>query len=201
MKQEESLRIKEQLKIQKKQFENNKLEQEQFTMSTPDFGYACTCTNLMILVQYIYVGTNIAEIPLMLKNEGAFPWPKNLTKLVFEKKYPIKGKDVVLNSLNPGQEQQFIVKIEGLGNLPEGEYQAGVYFNIRGSNCGNMMKMKIIIIKKEVDPKIKYMNEIKRFRDEYNLTEAEYSDDDLYNILESNSFNFEEAYNCIIGGF
>ena len=170
-------------------------------MSTPDFGYACTCTNLMILAQYIYVGTNIAEIPLMLKNEGAFPWPKNLTKLVFEEKYPIKGKDVVLNSLNPGQEQKFIVKIEGLGNLPEGEYQAGVYFNIKGKNCGNMMKMKIIIIKKEVDPKIKYMNEIKRFRDEYTLSEEEHSDDELYNILESNSFNFEEAYNCIIGCF
>ena len=201
MKQQENLRIKEQLKIQKKQFENEKLEQEQFTMSTPDFGYACTCTNLMILVQYIYVGTNIAEIPLMLKNEGAFAWPKNLTKLVFEKKYPIKGKDVVLNSLNPGQEQKFIVKIEGLGNLPEGEYKAGVYFNIRGSNCGNMMKMKIIIIKKEVDPKIKYKNEIKRFRDEYNLTEVEYSDDDLYGILESNNFDFEETYKSIVGGF
>ena len=201
MKQQENLRIKEQLKIQKKQFENEKLEQEQFTMSTPDFGYACTCTNLMILVQYIYVGTNIAEIPLMLKNEGAFAWPKNLTKLVFEKKYPIKGKDVELNSLNPGQEQKFIVKIEGLGNLPEGEYKAGVYFNIRGSNCGNMMKMKIIIIKKEVDPKIKYKNEIKRFRDEYNLTEVGYSDDELYEILESHNFNFEEAFKCIAGGF
>ena len=201
MKQQENLRIKEQLKIQKKQFENEKLEQEQFTMSTPDFGYACTCTNLMILVQYIYVGTNTADIPLMLKNEGAFAWPKNLTKLVFEKKYPIKGKDVVLNSLNPGQEQKFIVKIEGLGNLPEGEYKAGVYFNIRGSNCGNMMKMKIIIIKKEVDPKIKYKNEIKRFRDEYNLTEVEYSDDDLYGILESNNFDFEETYKSIVGGF
>ena len=199
LKEKEDKKRKEQLKIQKKQFENDKLKQETFIMSTPDLRFACTCTNLMILQQYIYEGTDCAEIPLMLKNEGSFVWPKNFTKLVFEKKYNIKGKNVELNGLEPGQEEQYIAKIEGLGNLPVGEYETGVYFNIKGSNCGNMMKIKIFIIKKDVDPKIKYKNEIKRFRDEYDLKKEEYSDDEIYDILESNDFDLEKAFKCLAG--
>ena len=199
LKEEKDNKRKELLKIQKKQLEKDKLKQDKFIMSTPDLRFACTCTNLMILQQYIYVGTDFAEIPLMLKNEGSFIWPKNLTKLVFEKKYKIKGKNVELNALEPGQEEKYIVKIEGLGNLPVGEYETGVYFNIKGGNCGNMMKMKIIIINKEVDPKIKYKNEIQRFRDEYNLKDEEYSDDEIFNILESNDFDLESAFKCIVG--
>ena len=153
----------------------------------------------MILQQYIYMGTDTAEMTLMLKNSGAYYWPPNKTKIVFDKKCEIKGEDSLLNSLRPGEEQKCVVKIGGLKNLPVGEYETGVYFNIRGKNCGNMMKMKIIIIKRDVEPKIKYKNEIKRFRDEYTLKEDEYSDEDLYSILESNDFNLEKAFRCIIG--
>ena len=147
------------------------------------------------------MGTDTAEMTLMLKNSGAYYWPPNKTKIVFDKKCEIKGEDSLLNSLRPGEEQKCVVKIGGLKNLPVGEYETGVYFNIRGKNCGNMMKMKIIIIKRDVEPKIKYKNEIKRFRDEYNLTEEEYSDDELYGNLESNNFDFEETYKSIVGGF
>ena len=168
-------------------------------MSSPDLGYVCTCTNLMILQQYIYVGTDFAEIPLMLKNEGSYDWPQNKTKIVFDKKYEIKGNDVLLNSIKPGAEQQITVKIEGLKNLPVGEYETGVYFNIKGKNCGDIMKMKIIIINKEVDPKIKYKNILKQFRGEYNLEEGEYPDDDLIDILLSNNLDLEKAFMCLIG--
>ena len=206
MKKEEDAKTLEQTNNEKKKLDFDKLKKDQFdkpklkyTMSSPNLGYACTCTNLMVLRQYIYVGTDFAEIPLMLKNDGLYDWPSGQTKLIFEKKFKIKGKNVVLNSIEPGQEQQCIVKIEGLGQLPVGEYETGVYFNINGFNCGNLMKMKINIIKKEGDPKIKYQELINQFRNEYTLSEEEYSDDDLYSILESNSFNLEKAFKCIIG--
>ena len=206
MKKEEDAKTLAQTNNEKKKLDFDKLKKDQFdkpklkyTMSSPNLGYACTCTNLMVLRQYIYVGTDFAEIPLMLKNDGLYDWPSGQTKLIFEKKFKIKGKNVVLNSIEPGQEQQCIVKIEGLGKLPVGEYETGVYFNINGFNCGNLMKMKINIIKKEGDPKIKYQELINQFRNEYSLSEAEYSDDDLYSILESNSFNLEEAFKCIFG--
>ena len=107
--------------------------------------------------------------------------------------------NVLLNSIKPGAEQQCTVKIEGLKNLPVGEYETGVYFNIKGWNCGDIMKMKIIIINKEVDPKIKYKNTLKQFRGEYNLEEGEYPDDDLIDILLSNNLDLEKAFMCLIG--
>ena len=206
LKQEEAAKKNEPQKITPKaKIEINKLKKEQFnempkefTMSSRDFGYACTCTNALILQQFIYAGTDIAEIPLLLKNNGLYRWPPN-TKLVFEKKFKIFGKDVILDSLEPKQEKKFIVKIEGLKDLPLGEYEAGAYFNIKDRNHGNMIKMKITVIKREVEPKIKYKKEIDRFRDEYGLKEEEYSDDDLYDILLSNDFNLEKAFMCLIG--
>ena len=206
LKQEEAAKKNEPQKITPKaKIKINKLKKEQFnempkefTMSTRDFGYACTCTNALILQQFIYAGTDIAEIPLLLKNNGLYRWPPN-TKLVFEKKFKIFGKDVILDSLEPKQEKKFIVKIEGLKDLPLGEYEAGAYFNIKDRNHGNMIKMKITVIKREVEPKIKYKKEIDRFRDEYGLKEEEYSDDDLYDILLSNDFNLEKAFMCLIG--
>ena len=206
LKQEEAAKKNEPQKITPKaKIEINKLKKEQFnempkefTMSSRDFGYACTCTNALILQQFIYAGTDIAEIPLLLKNNGLYRWPPN-TKLVFEKKFKIFGKDVILDSLEPKQEKKFIVKIEGLKDLPLGEYEAGAYFNIKDRNYGNMIKMKITVIKREVEPKIKYKKEIDRFRDEYGLKEEEYSDDDLYDILLSNDFNLEKAFMCLIG--
>ena len=62
-----------------------------------DFSYECT--NVSSLQQYVYQGIDTAEMPLMLKNTGLSPWPPNSTKIIFDKNYEIKGKDVELNSL------------------------------------------------------------------------------------------------------
>ena len=153
----------------------------------------------MILQQYVYQGTESTKIPLILKNTGLFPWPPNATKLIFDKNYQIRGKTVNLNSLDKNEEQQCDVTIEGLGQLPVGEYESGVYLNINGINIGKMIKMKVIIKEKENDPIDQYIETIKKFRTEYNLDENEYSNDDLYNILMSNEFDFEKAFMCIIG--
>ena len=205
MKKEKNEKIFQALDEQKKQFQFDKHKKDglnktklRYTMTNPNLGYSCICKNLMILQQYIYVGMDVAEIPLILKNDGFFDWPPN-SKLVFDKNFPIKGGDALLNPLKKGEEQKCIVKITGLGKLTEGEYETGVYFNIKGKNCGDMMKMKIIIIKKEIEPKIKYKEAIDHFREEYNLQKDEYSDDDICSILENNSFDFETAFMSLIG--
>ena len=133
-------------------------------------------------------------MPLMLKNTGLSPWPPNSTKLIFDKNYEIKGKDVELNSLQKNEEQQCIVKIEGLGNLPIGEYETGVYLNINGVNIGKMLKMKVIIKEKGIDPIDQHIEIIKRFRNEYCLDENDFSNDDLYKILLKNDFHFDKAF-------
>ena len=134
----------------------------------------------------------------MLKNIGLYSWPSNATKLIFDKNCQIKGKTVELKSLDVNEEQQCNVKIEGLGQLPVGEYETGVYLNIKGNNIGNIIKMKVIIIEREIEPIEQYIEIIKKFRDEYNLDKNDYSNDDLYNIVMSNEFDFEKAFMCIL---
>ena len=162
--------------------------------------YSYECTNVMTLQQYVYQGSESAEIPVILKNTGLFSWPPNTTKLIFDKNFRIKGKTIALNSLDKNQEQKYIVKVDGLSNLPLGEYEAGVYLNINGNNIGKIIKMKVIIKEKEIDPIEKHKELIKQFRNEYNLfDENEYQDEDLYDLLLSNNFKFDKAFMCLIG--
>ena len=191
---------KKKLKEEEERKKKLKEEEEKKRKLEEENHYSFECTNLMILQQYVYQGTESTKIPLILKNTGLFPWPPNATKLIFDKNYQIRGKTVNLNSLDKNEEQQCDVTIEGLGQLPVGEYESGVYLNINGNNIGKMIKMKVIIKEKENDPIDQYIETIKKFRTEYNLKdENEYSNDDLYNILMSNEFDFEKAFMCIIG--
>ena len=88
-----------------------------------------------------------------------------------------------------------------LANLPAGEYETDVYLNIRGINIGNIIKIEIIIVEREIDLKQKNIEIIKQFRTEYDLDKNEYSDDDLYEIHKVNAFNFERIFLYIIGDF
>ena len=161
--------------------------------------YSYECTNLSSLQQNVYQGTESAEIPLILRNTGNNPWPQNSTKLIFDKQCQIKGKDVELNSLGKNEEQQCFVKIEGIANLPLGEYETGVYLNINGTNIDKILRIKINIIKREIDPIDQHIETINKFRNEFNINENEYSNEDVFNVLMSNEFNFEKAFLCIIG--
>ena len=160
--------------------------------------YSYECQNLMYLQQVIYVGTKFVEFKLTLKNTGVHDWPPNKTKLVFEQKYQIKGKNVELNSLAKNEVQECNVRIDGLGNLPAGEYETGIYFNVNSVNMGNMMKLKITIKNKEVDPILMYMDKINEFRNEFNLSKEEFSDNKLYEYLSDNDFVFETAFTSLI---
>ena len=184
--------------------ENELIDKEEFLLirngTFKNMHYSYECTNVMTLQQYVYQGSESAEIPVILKNTGPFSWPPNTTKLIFDKNFRIKGKTIVLNSLDENQEQKYIVKVDGLSNLPLGEYEAGVYLNINGNNIGKIMKMKVIIKEKEIDPIEKHKEIIKQFRNEYNLfDENEYQDEDLYDLLLSNNFKFDKAFMCLIG--
>ena len=161
--------------------------------------YSFECKNPSILKRYLYVGTQSLEIRLTLENTGLLHWPQKETKLVFDENYQIKGRNVELNPLYKNEKQKCILVIGGLANLPAGEYETGVYLNIRGINIGHIIKIEIIIVEREIDLKQKNIEIIKQFRTEYDLDKNEYSDDDLYEILKDNAFNFEHAFLSIIG--
>ena len=84
-----------------------------------------------------------------------------------------------------------------MGTLPKGEYKTGVYLNINGANIGKIIKIKINVVENGIISKNKKTELIKQFRDEYNIKD-EYTDEDLYDILENNNFSFENAFMSII---
>ena len=138
----------------------------------------------------------------MLKNTGIFPRPPNTTKLIFDTTYLIRGKTVFLNSLKTNEEQKCNVKVDGLSNLPVGEKDASLYLNINGNNIERVIKMKVIIVEREINRIEKHKEVIKQFRNEYDIIdENDYPDEDLYEILLSNNFNFEKAFMCLIGEY
>ena len=191
--------IKE-IDIKKIKFEQENVQRLMRRGGLKDLHYSYECPNFMTLQQYVYQGSESTEIPLILKNTGLSSWPPNTTKLIFDTTYRIRGKTVVLNSLDKNEEQKCIVKVDGLSNLPLGEYEAGVYLNINGNNIGKIIKMKVIIKEKGIDPIEKHKETIKQFRNEYNLfDENEYSDEDLCDVLLSNNFKFDKAFMCLIG--
>ena len=85
-----------------------------------------------------------------------------------------------------------------MGILPKGEYKTGVYLNINGANIGKIIKIKINVVENGIISKNKKTELIKQFRDEYNIKD-EYTDEDLYDILENNNFSFENTFKRIIG--
>ena len=190
---------KEELDRQRKEKEKkqNDLKNQNVNKKNQNIRYSYECTNLLNLNQYIYEGTESADIPIILKNTGLYTWPPRQTKLIFDKNSKLKGKDVELDSLDKNQEQKFYVKIVGLSKLPLGEYETGVYLNIKGGNIGKLLKMKVVIIKNNIDPIEKHMGKVNQFRNEFGLPQKEYSDDELYDVLLSNDFIFEKAFACL----
>ena len=48
--------------------------------------------------------------------------------------------------------------------------------------------------KKEID---EFIDKIKEFRDTFNLSEDEYSDEKILEILKENNFNYENAFSSL----
>ena len=60
--------------------------------------------------------------------------------------------------------------------------------------------MAIIKIKKKDDKKKEideFIDKIKEFRDTFNLSEDEYSDEKILEILKENNFNYENAFSSL----
>ena len=162
--------------------------------------YTFECTNSTNLQRIIYLGMNTAEIPVILKNTCEFSWPPNETKLIFDPKSQIKGKSVELKSLANNEEQRCYVVIDDLAKLGEGTYEAYVWFNVNGENCGEMLTLRVIIKKKEKASVEENKEIIEEFRKEYDLEDKEvYSDEYILDCLIESEFDFAKAFMKMIG--
>ena len=194
-------------KKQKELKENEQKEPEKIKKEDDDFHlfhekkeeeqevYSYDCPNIMYLQQIIYVGTNTSNFSVIMKNNGKLDWPKNKTKLVFDKDSRIKGKDVELDPLKIGEEKTYTIIIEALSHLVEGIYNANVWFNVNNKNYGKMLNLRVEIIKKKEDPIKKYMKQIEEFRAQFELLDKnEWTDEYLYEQLKENEFDYTRAF-------
>ena len=159
------------------------------------YSYECI-TNIINLSAFIYEGTDDANIEIILKNNGDQPWPKDKTKLIYDKESYSMGKDIILNPQNPGEEQKYVIIINNLGKCPSGEYKFFMYFCVDSKIFGEKLSFRVII-KEENKNKIEikeHFEKIKEFRENFGLNNEDFSDEDILNALKANNFNFEETF-------
>ena len=183
--EENKLEIKEDIINQEKEDDN----------AENKYSYECI-TNIVNLCQYIYEGTDEAKIEIELKNNGKKAWPKDETKLIYDKESYTRGEDIILNPQNPGEEKKYEIIFNNLEKCPVGEYKFFLYFSVGSKIFGEKLSFRVNIKEEEKQEFLIIENsvKIKEFRDNFGLKEEEYSDEQILNALKQNDFDFEQTF-------
>ena len=170
----------------------NKIEEQQ----EQEIEYSYECTNKQFLSEYISSGTNEVSIVVELKNNGDKPWPKDKTKLKYDKKSYNIGEDIILKPQNPGQQEKYEILIKNLEKCFIGEIKFYLCFCVNEKNFGEKLSLNVVIIDKNVinDELSKYNDKIKEFRNSYGLDDKEFSDLKILYILKKYNFDSYKAF-------
>jgi len=184
------LNEKEALKLRKKILERLNLKKNI---------YSYDCPNILNLTEFIYEGTEKANIKIILKNNGEIKWPKDKTKLIFDETSQIKGDDIILFPQEIGEENSYTATLTNLEDLKDAEYKAYLAFNVEGKNYGEKLTLMVKIKKKENKNELidKYKDKINEFREFFNLSEDDYTDEKILAALQEHNFIFEDAFSSL----
>ena len=158
--------------------------------------YSYECTNSMYLTVYIYAGTEEAEFEIFLRNVGDKKWADD-SKLIIDQNYSdLFPEEVHLDAQKSKEERSYKVTVKDLGRYNTGEYKIVFLFYSGGKIHGEKITALIKIKEKddqksEIDENIDKINE---FRETFNLSEDEYSNEKIFKTLKDYNFNFENAF-------
>ena len=161
--------------------------------------YSYECTNSMYLTVYIYSGTEEAEFEIFLRNVGDKKWADD-SKLIIDQNYSdLFLEEVHLDAQKSKEERSYKVTVKDLGRYNTGEYKIVFLFYSGGKIHGEKITALIKIKEKddqksEIDENIDKINE---FRETFNLSEDEYSNEKILETLKENDFNFENAFSSL----
>ena len=113
--------------------------------------YSYECINISQLSTNIYEGEDEAEIKIILKNNGNISWPKDKSKLIFDRDSQINGDEIRLEPQRPGEQKSYRVIFKLLKKYIPGEYLSFIWFYANGDPFGQKLKLKIIIMKKKIN--------------------------------------------------
>ena len=107
----------------------------------------------------------------------------------------------MLDPLIPGDKKQYEIVFKELKFFPAGEYRAYLTFNVNGKNYGDNLMAKVVIKEKEkAKPEDEFeqnKDKVIEFRDNFGLSEEEYSDQYLFGILRANDYQFDKAFELL----
>jgi hypothetical protein len=124
-------------------------------------------------------------------NKGNADFPANgKTKLIIDKNNSqIKLNDIDIEpvqGIKQGNNAKIIINIPK-NNINYGEKKITLILNIDGKNIGNPIILYVICKSKKV----------KEFREEFNLSEEEYSDEKILGVLQKNDFDMTKAFTSL----
>ena len=175
---------------------NNDAIQEEPDKEDEDYSY--DCTNAMYLTVYIYEGTEDAEFEIFLKNNGKKAWTSD-SKLICDRSSQLKTEEIFLAQQKPNEERGYKIVIKNLGTLPNGEYKIIFLFHTNQKEIGDKITA-MVRIKENDNEKSELeenMDKIIEFRETFNLSEEEYNNEKIFEILKDNDFNFENAFSSL----
>ena len=178
---------------------NNNNDEFNLIQQEEEGEYSYQCESALLLSVYIFEGTDEAKITLTLSNDGNKPWPRN-TKLIFDNNSIIKGDEIKLNEQKPGEKNKYEIKFKNLKDFFSGEYRSFIIFNANGKQYGDVLTTKVVIKEKEKNKnenENKEMEKVKEFRDNFGLSEDDYDDDKLLEILRANNFDQTQTFEAL----
>ena len=136
-KSKNELKSSQNSKIKKSQKKENEFNNYSFNCLTNDLDFV------------ISQGTKQVIFTLELENNGQFPWPQKTTTLSNDlTKSIIEMKEIVLESLNPGEKTSVNVILNGMDKFKAGNYCCYLEFKVDGKNFGNNIIVNIKVIDK-----------------------------------------------------
>ena len=159
--------------------------------------YSYKCNNNFNLSSYIHEKTESTSIMVEIENNGSQVWPEKVTQLKFDSKSQIKGDDLILKPQKPKEIITYDIKFNNLGEYKEGTYESYVYFYINEENYGERLVLRINIKKKDISEIDQNIEKIKDFRNLFDLSDSDYTNEQLYNALKNSDFDMELAFSTL----
>jgi hypothetical protein len=157
--------------------------------------YSYDCLNKTKLSKYIYEEEDEAKIEIILKNNGKEDWPKDCTKLIFDRASDIKGEEIVLDPQKSGEQKIYHAAFKNISKYRVGEHKSYLLFCVNDETFGEKLELTVGIKKNKPKLEIEqYIDQIKEFRELFELKIKEFSDEILLEVLKKNDFDYETAF-------
>ena len=162
-----------------------------------NINYSYECTNSMYLSVYIYEGTEKAEFEIFLKNTGETKWAEDTKLLVDKNSSDITTEDIPLSPQNPKEQKNYKIIVDDLSRYNQGEYKIIFSFYSGGKIHGEKITALIKIKENQKNEIDEYIDKINEFRETFNLSEDEYSNEKILEVLKEHNMNFENAFSSL----